>query len=90
MRQLTAREKLLPGYGITTARILYFLPDYLSILQVYVWQDLDLAPMFPLLEDFLKFWRQNLEGRLGRVDVSHSPLISDRERIRFPNVFTLQ
>ncbi len=32
------------GYGLTTAGILYRMPDHPAILQEYVWQDYDLAP----------------------------------------------
>ena len=32
------------GYSLTTAEILYRLPDHPKLLQSYVWQDYDLAP----------------------------------------------
>ena len=32
------------SYRLTTAEILYHLPDHPGLLQSYVWQDLDLAP----------------------------------------------
>ena len=63
------------GYGLTTADILYRLPDHPSILQEYIWQDYDLAPSFPELNRFLAFWQAKLEGRLFRVTVSHRDLI---------------
>ena len=34
----------LEGYGLTTATILYRLPDHPSFLQSYIWQEYDLAP----------------------------------------------
>jgi uncharacterized protein Usg len=34
------------GYGLTTAEIHYHLPDYPRLLQLYVWQEYDLAPEF--------------------------------------------
>ena len=37
----------LRGYSLTTAEILYHLPDHPALLQSYVWQDLDIAPKFP-------------------------------------------
>ncbi len=40
------------GYGLTTARILYRIPDHRSMLQTYLWQDYDLAPDFPVLQKF--------------------------------------
>ena len=34
----------LNDYRITTAEILYWMPDHRHVLQSYVWQNLDLAP----------------------------------------------
>jgi uncharacterized protein Usg len=65
----------LQGFSLTTAEILYRLPDHLSILQTYVWQDYDLAPEFPELKKFLKFWQERLDGPLCAVRVVHVGLI---------------
>ena len=39
----------LEGYGLTTATILYRMPDHPNLLQTYIWQEYDLAPKFPVL-----------------------------------------
>lgn len=62
--------KQLKDCRLTTAEILYCLPDHPALLQTYVWQDLDLAPEFPTLRQFLKFWTRELEGRLHSVRVA--------------------
>lgn len=67
------------GYSLTTAEILYHLPDHPSLLQSYVWQDYDLHPRFPKLNGFLSFWSRNLDGPLHRVRVAHKGLIGARE-----------
>lgn len=54
-------------YRLTTAEILYHLPDHPGLLQSYVWQDLDLAPSFPALTKFLNFWSRNLDGKLHSI-----------------------
>ena len=72
-------ESQLRGFGLTTAEILYRLPDHPSLLQTYVWQDYDLHPLFPRLKSFLDFWSLNLEGRLHKVLVAHSRLIRPSE-----------
>jgi uncharacterized protein Usg len=69
-------SRQLAGFSLTTAVILYRLPDYPSLLQTYVWQDYDLHPCFPRLEQFLNFWSRNLEGKLFRVTVAHKKLIA--------------
>ncbi|TDR94724.1 usg protein [Enterovirga rhinocerotis] len=67
------------GYGLTTATILYGLPDHPRLLQTFVWQNYDLAPRFPVLRKFLDFWRRELEGPLHSVTVAHSVLIKPAE-----------
>lgn len=69
----------LEGFSLTTAEILYRLPDYPRLLQSYVWQEYDLAPRFPKLTDFLGFWTTNLDGALYRVRVAHRRLIAPQE-----------
>jgi uncharacterized protein Usg len=71
--------KQLAGYGLTTAEILYRLPDHPVFLQSYVWQDYDVAPRFPMLHGFLAFWRTKLEGDLHSVRVAHSKLVKPLE-----------
>lgn len=69
-------QKQLDGYGLTTAHILYRMPDHKSILRTYLWQHYDLAPHFPEMHRFLKFWEQHLEGPLHSVRYAHKRLIS--------------
>jgi uncharacterized protein Usg len=63
-------------YRLTTAEILYHLPDHPAVLQSYIWQNLDLAPKFPELRKFLDFWSRNLDGKLHSVRVGAAQLIS--------------
>lgn len=72
-------RKQLEGYGLTTAKILYRLPDHPSLLQMYVWQDYDIHPKFPVLQKFLNFWLEKLEGPLHTVIVAHARLIKPTE-----------
>jgi uncharacterized protein Usg len=72
-------KRQLAGYGLTTANILYGMPDHPSVLQTYVWQDYDLAPRFPALIRFLEFWKRELDGPLHSVSVAHQPLVQPAE-----------
>ena len=62
-------------YRLTTAEILYRLPDHPGILQSYIWQEFDLAPRFPALRKFLDFWRRELDGKVHSVRVASASLI---------------
>ena len=66
---------LLPDYRLTTAEILYRMPDHPAVLQTYIWQELDIAPRFPVLHRFLEFWQRNLDGKLFRVRVAASGIM---------------
>ncbi|QRE73925.1 usg protein [Methylobacterium aquaticum] len=77
------------GYGLTTAHILYRIPDHPGVLQTYVWQDYDLAPRFPVLNGFLDFWKRELDGPLHSVRVAHSHLIKPAEFKAVNGVLTL-
>ena len=75
----TQLQKQLRGYRLTTAEILYHLPDHPRMLQSYIWQELDLAPGFPALHKFLDFWTREIEGKLHSVRVASVGLISAAE-----------
>ncbi len=69
----------LKDYRLTTAKILYHMPDHPKLLQEFVWQELDVAPRFPVLLKFLRFWETNIDGKLHSVIVAHSKLIKPAE-----------
>jgi uncharacterized protein Usg len=73
-------------YRLTTAEILYRLPDHPGILQTFVWQNLDLAPRYPALRDFLDFWERELEGKLHSVRVATAGLLRPAQ-FRSPGAF---
>lgn len=69
----------LAGFSLTTAEILYRLPDHPALLQSYIWQDYDMHPRFPRLKTFLDFWSRNLDGKLFSVKVAHKRLVTPAE-----------
>ena len=66
----------LKDYRLTTAKILYHMPDYEEILQEFVWQDYDIAPKFPNLTKFIDFWHREIDGRLHSVYVAKREIIT--------------
>lgn len=69
-------RRQLTDYRLTTAKILYHMPDHISILQEYIWQDYDIAPQFPVLIGFLDFWDRKLDGKLHSVYVADKKVIT--------------
>lgn len=66
----------LHDYRLTTAQILYHLPDHPALLQYYIWQEYDIAPKFPQLFKFLEFWRRELDGKLHSIYIGHKEIIT--------------
>lgn len=69
----------LEGYGLTTIEVHYYLPDYPKLLQLFAFQQYDLAPRFPELRKFLDHWRREIEGPLHSVRIAHQHLIGPSE-----------
>jgi uncharacterized protein Usg len=84
--RIPAREY---AYGLTTAEIHYRIPDHPKFLQLYVWQEYDLAPLFPGLKSFLAHWQRELEGALHSVRIAHSQLVKPSEWKAVEGIFRI-
>ena len=65
----------LQDYRLTTAQVIYRLPDHPSVLQEFTWQCYDIAHRFPEVHRFLEFWKREIEGSLYSVSISSCTLI---------------
>jgi uncharacterized protein Usg len=73
---MTDRDELaeqLLGSRLTTAEVLYYMPDHPSLLQTFIWQTLDRAPRYPRIAQFLEYWRREIDAvihsiRVGQAD----------------------
>ena len=76
-------------WRLTTAEILYHLPDHPAVLQSFIWQKHDLAPAYPELSHFLDFWNSQIEGKLHSVRVASAALVKPAELTFANGVFLL-
>jgi uncharacterized protein Usg len=74
-QKIMSLVRQLQDYRLTTAEILYYLPDHPNVLQTFIWQDLDIAPRYPVLHKFLDFWKREIEGDLHSVRVASAGLV---------------
>ena len=73
----TETELMLKGYGLTTAKIYYCMPDFRRVIAPpFIWQEYDLAPDHPELFKFIEFWQDTIEGPLHSVSFTHRKMIS--------------
>ncbi len=75
-------QRQLNDYRLTTAEILYHMPDHPHLLQSFVWQFLDRAPLFPELRKFLDFWNANIDGKIHSVSVTSCEVVR-AARVRY-------
>lgn len=68
-------ERQLRGERLTTAEVLYYMPDCPALLQRFLWQTLDVAPRFPRVHQFLDFWRREIDATIHSVTVAAPGLI---------------
>jgi len=83
-------RRMIDGFGITTAEILYAMPDTPSWLQVFFWQFEDQYPTFPRLKRFINYWRTFIEVPIKQITICHQRLIKPAEVRMIGNEFTLQ
>ncbi len=72
-------DMLTRDYRLTTAEILYHLPDHPGLLQSFIWQEYDISPRFPVLKNFLDFWTREIDGKLHSVYVASKKIITPAE-----------
>ena len=58
------------GERLTTAEVIYYLPDHPALLQRFLWQTLDFPPEFPRVCKFLDFWRREIDAVIHSVAIT--------------------
>lgn len=87
--QENALSLQMKGYRLSTAEIIYHMPDHPGVLQTFVWQYYDIAPDYPEIHKFLDFWQKNIDGPLYSVKVGQVDVISPGESCFADALYTL-
>ena len=69
-------EQLNDNFRLTTVEIDYRMPDYLSILQEFMWQTMDKPPEYPRIHVFIDYWEINIEAPIYSVTIANKPVIT--------------
>ena len=78
-------ETQLKGGRLTTAEVLYYMPDHPKLLQSFMWQTIDVAPEYPRMHSFLEFWRKEIQAVIHSVRLSTVGIVSPA-RVRFADM----
>jgi len=79
----------LEGYSLATVEIHYYMPDHPSLLQLFLWQQYDVAPRFPVLNRFLDYWRREIDAAIHSVRIAHQQLLGPTEWRAVDGVITI-
>lgn len=50
-------------------RIYYYLPDYSSLVQEFMWSTMDIIPEYPRINKFLNYWHENIDAVIASIDI---------------------
>ncbi len=50
-------------------KVIYYLPDYNSLLQEFYWITEDISPTYPRINKFLNYWKDNIEAVINTVEL---------------------
>jgi uncharacterized protein Usg len=79
-------ELRLQGWRLTTAEILYYMPDHPKLIQSFMWQTLDLAPRYPRIEHFLDFWKREIDAVIHSIRIATTDDIAPA-KVRFADAY---
>lgn len=57
---------------LTLIQVYYYMPDYPSVLNEFVWQTIDLYPRFPRMQRFLNYWSKNIDARINEIYLNYT------------------
>jgi uncharacterized protein Usg len=63
-----------------TVEVIYYIPDYSRIVNVFLWQTFDLRPKYPRIHTFLDFWRREIDAVIKEVVIFDMPDLDTKWR----------
>jgi uncharacterized protein Usg len=60
---------IIPIKTVVAIKVIYYLPDYTSLLQEFYWATDDIHPTYPRIVRFLNFWKDNIEATINIIEL---------------------
>ena len=58
---------ILKKWTVASVQVVYYIPDYMSLVNEFVWQTEDQLPEYPRITRFLNYWDKNIDGPIKEV-----------------------
>ena len=74
-------EILIKKWTVASVQVVYYMPDYLHLVNEFIWQTDDQIPDYPRIGRFLDYWDKNIDGPIKEVYIHDH----NDEKIRMVN-----
>ena len=58
------------NWQLVTIDVFYYRPDYVHLLQEFIWQTEDIVPELQRTHKFLNHWHKNIDAIVAEVQIS--------------------
>ena len=55
-------EIIIKKWTVASVQVVYYIPDYMSLVNEFVWQTEDQLPDYPRIGRFLNYWDNHIDG----------------------------
>ena len=55
-------EMIIKKWTVASVQVVYYIPDYMSLVNEFIWQTEDTLPEYPRITRFLDYWDKNIDG----------------------------
>ena len=60
-------EIILKKGTVASVQVVYYIPDYMHLVNEFIWQTEDQLPEYPRITRFLDYWVKNIDGPIKEV-----------------------
>ena len=60
-------EIIIKKWTTASVQVVYYIPDYLNLVNEFIWQTRDQLPDYLRIERFLDYWDKNIDGPIKEV-----------------------
>tara|TARA_Y100000748_G_scaffold281727_1_gene261557 strand:- start:370 stop:618 length:249 start_codon:yes stop_codon:yes gene_type:complete len=60
-------EIIIKKWTTASVQVVYYIPDYLNLVNEFIWQTRDQLPDYPRIERFLDYWDKHIDGPIKEV-----------------------
>jgi uncharacterized protein Usg len=79
----------LKGYRIVTVDVFYYMPDYQSLIQEFIWQTPDKVPELYRVHKFLNYWHKNIDAVVKEILVTYDSSLGPTKYKSVDHFFSL-